>query len=755
MITRLLRPLLRLFQQDATTRELLESNSRKVIWTMGGVYLAWHFIATLSWPEIFSPSLWLLSGVVLFTVVVSLRLLARAFAAAQGVWFVGVAAAILGAYGLYQWPELLLALAALPLMAQVMMGVRGAVVVSAAALGIVLVLPLGAGFQVGLFLAVAAAFFLGWGVSSNLISAIEASSYHYNEAVLRLEETRQHRAQISVLLREQTKANYQLERMNRMLAYARAKADEAREDRDRFTLAVSHELRSPLNFILGFSDLMVNSPETYAGRESWPPGLYDDVQEIYRSSTHLLGLINDILDMGKMDAHQMVLFKEKARIEDILNAVREMVESPVRSKGLVLRLELAPDLPELYVDCTRIRQVVLNLVTNAMRFTERGGITIRAALAGEMLRVEVEDSGLGIPPEDLERVFDEFLQAGSESWRRGQGTGLGLSIARRFIELHGGTIGASSQPGQGSLFYFTLPVQAPLEEESAPLPAAAVSPAGEPPAQRAVDDPDRLVLVLASDERQARTLREALSGYAVTSLLDPEGLLAAVNQWYPRALVVDRAMAMRAEVQQALKSLPYDLPVFKVTLMGGGLAGHDLPAGVLRYLVKPVTRAALWEAVSALGAELRTLLVVDDDPSMVRYLTQTLKASAASAPEFTFLPAHTGGEAVAQLQGGQVDAVLLDLDLPDMNGFAVLDFIQSLPEDKRPQTLIISANDLEQMLAAHRQGSLEVWLRRPFTRDEGQHLLHGALDAVRPQFIESKNGGAAGSREDPSESPAS
>ena len=140
-------------------------------------------------------------------------------------------------------------------------------------------------------------------MSSNLISAIEASSYHYNEAVRRLEETRQHRAQISVLLREQTKANYQLERMNRMLAYARAKADEAREDRDRFTLAVSHELRSPLNFILGFSDLMVNSPETYAARESWPPGLYDDVQEIYRSSTHLLGLINDILDMGKMDAH--------------------------------------------------------------------------------------------------------------------------------------------------------------------------------------------------------------------------------------------------------------------------------------------------------------------------------------------------------------------------------------------------------------------------------------------------------------------
>ncbi len=754
MITRLLRPLIHLFRQDATTRELLESNSRKVIWTMGGVYLAWHFIATLSWPQIFSPSLWLLSGVMLFTVVVSLRLLARAFAAAQGVWFAGVAAAILAAYELYQWPEVLLALAALPLMAQVMMGVRGAVLVSVAALGFVVFLPIGAGFQVGLFLAVIAAFFLGWGVSSNLISAIEASSYHYNEAVRRLEETRQHRAQISVLLREQTKANYQLERMNRMLAYARAKADEAREDRDRFTLAVSHELRSPLNFILGFSDLMVNSPETYAARESWPPGLYDDVQEIYRSSTHLLGLINDILDMGKMDAHQMVLFKEKARIEDILNAVRDMVEAPVRVKGLTLRLELAPDLPELYVDCTRIRQVVLNLVTNAMRFTERGGITIRAVLADEMVRVEVEDSGSGIAPEDLERVFDEFLQAGSESWRRGQGTGLGLSIARRFIELHGGTIGASSQPGQGSLFYFTLPVQAPLEEEAAPLPAA-VSPAGEPPAQRAADDPDRLVLVLASDERQARALREALSGYAVTSLLDPEELLTVVNQWYPRALVVDRAMAMRAEVQQALKSLPYDLPVFKVTLMGAGLAGHDLPAGVLRYLVKPVTRAALWEAVSALGAELRTLLVVDDDPSMVRYLTQTLKASAASAPDFTFLPAHTGGEAVAQLQSGQVDAVLLDLDLPDMNGFAVLDFIQGMPEAKRPQTLIISANDLEQMLAAHRQGSLEVWLRRPFTREEGQHLLHGALDAVRPQFIESKNGGAGENREGPSELPAS
>ena len=147
-----------------------------------------------------------------------------------------------------------------------------------------------------------------------------------------------------------------------MLQQARRRAEDARADRDRFILAVSHELRSPLNFIIGFSDLMVNSPETYADPDVWPPGLYDDAQEIYRSSNHLLELINDILDMGQIDARRMTLFREKASLIQIVDEVRKMVRGAFDQKGLSLKVEVGSDLPDVFIDCTRIRQVLLNLV---------------------------------------------------------------------------------------------------------------------------------------------------------------------------------------------------------------------------------------------------------------------------------------------------------------------------------------------------------------------------------------------------------
>ncbi len=152
----------------------------------------------------------------------------------------------------------------------------------------------------------------GWSLSSNLFDALEAASYHYSEARRLLGETQYNQAEISRILKDRNQVNYQLERMNEMLKFSRTQAEEARENRNRFMLAVSHELRSPLNFIIGFSDLMVNAPETYAPKSNWPAGLYDDIQEIYTSSKHLMRLINDILDMGKIDVGQMSLYRAKS-----------------------------------------------------------------------------------------------------------------------------------------------------------------------------------------------------------------------------------------------------------------------------------------------------------------------------------------------------------------------------------------------------------------------------------------------------------
>ncbi len=459
-------------KSDFDTHQLLSSTSRNLIITTFALYIAWHMMATLTWPRIFSPSLWLSTLMMLAIVFISLRLVDGHLWIAQIAWLAGLTLVILQAYTTYKRPEIALLFAILPLMAIVTTGLRGTLLLELFILAAVLTfgklsfLPaLPSGYPIGILFASICTGSIGWGLSTNLLAAIDSSSYHYEQARTLLEETRQHRAEISRMLKEQTQANYQLERLNQMLHSARIRAEEARDDRDRFILAVSHELRSPLNFILGFSDLMVNSPATYAPRESWPPGLYDDIQEVYRSSTHLLGLINDILDMGQIDAQQMTLFREKVSLEHVVQEVTKMAGSAFAQKGLWLRAEFAPDLPQVFIDTTRIRQVLLNLVTNSLRFTETGGVTIHASATDEHLLITVEDTGSGIAPEDVPKVFDEFRQVGQASWRRREGTGLGLSISRRFIELHGGRIWLESEPGRGTRFYFTIPIH----ETAAPL----------------------------------------------------------------------------------------------------------------------------------------------------------------------------------------------------------------------------------------------------------------------------------------------
>ncbi len=724
-----------MFKWQAADIELLATTSRKVMLTMGAAYMAFHFVLTLSWPHIFSPSLWAVTLILLATLAATMQLLERSFLAAQSIWFGGLTLMILTAFSLYGRPEIVLLLCFFPMMSEVMLGLRATALVD---LGILLLVgawnyipglaPLPDGYTGWVLLLSLGATFLGWSMSDNLISAIETSSFHYNEALKRLEETRQHRAEISVLLNEVNKANYQLDRLNKMLSYARAKAEEAREERDRFALSVSHELRSPLNFVIGFSDLMVNSPETYAPLESWPPGLYDDVQEIYRSSNHLLGLINDILDMGKMDARQMPLFKERVAVSEIIEEVANMTRPVAEKKGLALRVEVQPGLPELYVDRTRIRQVLLNLVTNSQRFTAQGSITIRARahLPGTVI-VEVQDTGSGISESDLPRLFSEFRQAGSPQWQRGEGTGLGLAIGRRFVELHGGEMGARSKLGEGSTFYFTLPVQTVSEVELEEVEAVRRSAAAR-------GDAAPLLLFLTADPFWARTFAESLGAFKFLILSDPAQLLPVTRQMFPRAVILDQALAGCAEAEQFARQPPYDLPVISFAIPVNLNRVTALPDGVSQYLLKPVSRQALVETVRGLGA--RRLLVVDDDPGMVRFVTQSLRSAedggALPAPEL--LTALTGAQALRILERGGVDAVLLDLDLPDMNGLSIVQHMREREALRAVRVVVLSANDLPQSLTVQQRGQFRVTVNRPLARQELADVLAAVLGSVPTQY---------------------
>ena len=742
-----------LWKSDTDALEILQSTSRHIIFTVGSLYLAWHFIATLTWPQTYSPRLWVTTLLVLIVWILSARLLKNYYPLAQGVWMIGLTITVLYAYAQFGQPAITLFLALLPLMAIVTIGPLGTVLVELLIMVLVIALPkmvflpaLPSGYAIGILLGSIFTGFYGWAISSNLISAISSSSYHYKEARRLLDETRLHRAEISRMLKEQHQANYQLERLNQMLQWARRHAEEARADRDRFILAVSHELRSPLNFIIGFSDLMVNTPELYAEPANWPPGLYDDIQEIYRSSTHLLRLINDILDLGQIDAQQMTIFREWINLESLAEEVRKMVGPAYTQKGLLLKIEAEPDLPAVFADSTRIRQVLLNLLNNSLRFTDQGGVTIHLGQAQDMLQICIEDSGSGISPEEAAKVFDEFRQVGQESWRRREGSGLGLAISRRFIQLHGGSMWLESTPGAGSRFYFTIPILKSEEDASSP---ASLQPQADAGPYYSTQESRPTCLLLSTNPAAEQAVQQCLDDYQVFSLEPAEMQPQRLNQLLPRAILVDKSSV--DEQLLSLKDLPYDLPILAFYIPGLWDRFETLPAGIADYLVKPIPRQALVSAVQQLGENIRSLLVVDDDPAMLRFVTQALRSTqeAGLPPIEQIHSASSGEEALRLLHEIPIDAILLDIDLPDTSGWRVLAALQRLPGLAAIPVVIISATDLPRMFFSGGRTVLNVSMKRPITPQELSAALRTLLENVEPGLSKAADPGAPAQPADP------
>jgi signal transduction histidine kinase len=249
----------------------------------------------------------------------------------------------------------------------------------------------------------------------------------------------------------------------RAYAVEREAAERLRElDRSkrRFLTNMSHELRTPLTNIIGFSQLMlkgIDGPLTEQQRT--------DLEIIHHNGRHLLGLINDLLDISQIEAGLMELEFREVDLADLIRSVMATASALVRGKEVVLREEVAPDLPVVRADPVRIRQVLLRLLANAAKFTERGEIGVRAWADAERVYVSVSDTGIGIPPADRERIFERFEQGVLESGRRPDGAGLGLALSREFVEMHGGEIWVESEVGKGSTFTFSLPLQPPPEEQ--------------------------------------------------------------------------------------------------------------------------------------------------------------------------------------------------------------------------------------------------------------------------------------------------
>jgi signal transduction histidine kinase/DNA-binding response OmpR family regulator len=543
------------------------------------------------------------------------------------------------------------------------------------------------------------------------------------EAQRNQEELRDRQGQLARTLKALDEAYQRLEHLNYDLGQARAAAEEARLIKQQFVTNVSHELRTPLNVIVAFSEMMYLSPQSYGG-VPLPPEYRGDVREIYRSSQHLLRLVEDVLDLSQIEARRMRVYLEPAHLGHLIAEALDIIRPLLREKKIELQADIPVDLPPVLIDRARVRQVLLNLLNNAQRFTEQGGITVRAAVDAEQVKVTVADTGVGIAPGDHAKVFEEFRQLDGSTTRQQGGSGLGLAISKRFVELHGGHIWVESDgvPSHGSQFHFTLPLAGVGSVRDATLyrtPTTLRSPSGR----------GRTLLLMDQDPAIARMLEQGLEEYRVVPVDDVSKIPALAAELHPRAVVLNPAQGRQAwrqirELRQKLGKLA--LPIVLCPLVGERQLGQAL--GVVDYLVKPISRVALTALLGRLGEGVHRILILDDDPRMVRVLTRMIQSTGRG---YDVVRAYSGPEGLLEMQRQRPDLVLLDLVMPEMDGHDVLAKMRE--DDELGQVPVIAITAQEHTPEEERRlGGKTLWVSNDggFTNEEALRYLRGVLNAV-------------------------
>ncbi|MDI7276413.1 MAG: hybrid sensor histidine kinase/response regulator [Anaerolineae bacterium] len=507
----------------------------------------------------------------------------------------------------------------------------------------------------------------------------------YQKARQQLEQARETQAELKQAVKDLSDASVQAARLNQLLGAARRAAEEAERARAEFVANVSHELRTPLNMIIGFAEMIVEAPSTYGNR--LPPALLADVAAIHRNSQHLASLINDVLDMSQVEAQRMTLSREWLSLAEIVDAAVLAVKPLFDSRGLYLRADVPAVLPLIYCDRTRIRQVLLNLLNNAARFTDQGGVTIEARCDEEQVLVTVRDTGPGIAEADLPHLFEPFRQL--DGPRRSRGSGLGLSISRRFVDLHGGRMGVHSRPGEGASFWFTLPLAAPAAE--AETYARWVRTEWEPRRHSSLTPRTQVmprIVVLGHERGVHEVVGRYLDGVEIVPASTPEeAALRLSGEPSDLLMIAAESPEQAASWAQALRDTPFATPVVACALPAQAAGAAQ---GVVGRLTKPITRTQLYQAIDDLNIPVQSVLVVDDDEETLQLLGRML----STAPRHhRVVQASSGQGALDLLRARRPDLLLLDLIMPGMDGFAVLAEKVRDAELRDIPTLILSAQD--------------------------------------------------------------
>ena len=462
---------------------------------------------------------------------------------------------------------------------------------------------------------------------------------------------------------------------------ARDAAETANRTKSAFLANMSHELRTPMNAIIGYSEMLIEEAE-----DRKLDGFAPDLNKIRSAGKHLLSLINDVLDLSKIEAGKMTLFLEEFDVSAMIHEVVSTIQPLMEKNGNTLAVSVSPDCGRMRADLTKVRQTLFNLLSNAAKFTEKGTIRLtvsRSPDSGRM-RFDVVDTGIGMTPAQLARLFQAFTQADDSTTKKYGGTGLGLVISRKYCQLMGGDISVESTHGKGTAFHVDLPAFV-SELEAAPAAEMSKTTAGKS---------RRVILVIDDDPDAAAILGRGLSknGYDVLTAGNGKEGLELARKMLPAAITLD-VMMPGMDGWSVLTELKADptlshIPVVMVTMLQDRQFGFSL--GASEFLTKPVDRTQLAAILArCCGPEKSRVLVVEDDPENRELLVRMLEKDGYQVAQ-----AENGSVAIESVVADRPDLILLDLMMPVMDGFSFLEALRQRGDYSNIPVVVVTAKDL-------------------------------------------------------------